>query len=234
MNPDNIIDERNVSVRRIASAAKRMTVHVHALTSKGMLSLLDQGLNSSSNFLTGIMVGRFCAREEFGLYALGLSIILVCIDLQSSLIATPYMVYSPRLQGEARTHYAGNTLIHQLMLSLLIMILLAGASVIALGPDFQRLIPVIQALAVVIAFILMKEFIRQICFTDLRMKMVLSLDAMVFAIQIGGILLTAFFEYLSATRVILLIGFSSCIPALVWLFHHRGQFKPIFSDLIPI
>ena len=72
---------------------------------QGSLSLLDQGVASATNFLTGVIIARGCSKEELGLYMLGFSLILLMTDLQTSLIATPYMVYAPRLKGEAHASY---------------------------------------------------------------------------------------------------------------------------------
>ena len=81
---------------------------------QGVLSLADQGVASITNFVTGVIIARASSKEEFGLYMLGFSLILLVTDLQTSVIATPYMVYAPRLKGRAHALYAGSTLVHQI------------------------------------------------------------------------------------------------------------------------
>src|ERR1035437_4034789 len=77
---------------------------------QGVLSLVDQGVVSATNFLTGVIIGRACSKEELGLYMLGFSLILLVTGLQTTLICTPYMVYAPRLKGSAHALYTGSTL----------------------------------------------------------------------------------------------------------------------------
>jgi len=61
-------------------------------TGKGFIALTDQAVASATNFLTGVIIGRACTKEQFGLYMLGFSIVLFVMSLQTSLISTPYMV----------------------------------------------------------------------------------------------------------------------------------------------
>jgi len=67
---------------------------------QGLLSLGDQAVASITNFATGVIIARASSKEQFGLYMLGFTLILLVTDLQTSLIATPYMVYAPR-QGKS-------------------------------------------------------------------------------------------------------------------------------------
>ena len=46
---------------------------------KGWFSLVNQGVVSATNFLTGVLIGRFCTKEEFGLFVLGFSIVLLVL-----------------------------------------------------------------------------------------------------------------------------------------------------------
>ena len=100
---------------------------------------------------------------------LGFSLILLVTDLQTSLIATPYMVYAPRLKGQAHALYAGSTLIHQLVFSLLACL---RSVVAALGPGSgigpRGLEPVLWALGAMVVLIMLREFVRRICFAGLE------------------------------------------------------------------
>jgi hypothetical protein len=101
---------------------------------QGILPLADQAVASAANFLTGEILARTCSKEELGLHMLGFSLILPVTDLQTSLIATPYMIYAQRLKGLAHALYTGSSLIHQLALSLFTLLALAaGAVAVTLG-----------------------------------------------------------------------------------------------------
>lgn len=193
---------------------------------QGILSLADQAVASITNFATGVIIARACSKEEFGLYMLGFTVIVLATDLQASLIATPYMVYAPRLQGQARALYAGSTVIHQLVFSMTIMLLLAGVAIAArLGIGPPGLESVMWALASVVSLIMLREFARRICFARLKLKAAFVLDICIAVGQIGGLLLLARFEMLAANKAYWLIGAVSGIVALWWLWTDRKFYR---------
>jgi hypothetical protein len=193
-----------------------------ATTRSSILALADQVVVSAVNFLTGVIIGRACRKEEFGLYMLGFSIVFVVTTLQNSLILTPYMIFSPRLQGRAHAKYAGSTLVHQLGLSVLTMLALtAGGLLLELGIGPEELAPVLWALVGVVAFVLSRDCARQICFARLRMEMAFLLDCCVAVVQIAGLGLLAYFHLLSASAAWWMAGAASCLATLGWLLWMR-------------
>ena len=206
-------------------------------TRKGIITLADQIVASATNFLTGVIIGQACTKEQFGLYMLGFSIVLFVMTLQTSLISTPYMVYSPRLKGSEHTRYTGSTLIHQLGLSALIIIILAiVGTVFSFGIGPQGLAPVVWALVVVIAFILLREYIRQISFANFRFKTALILDSVVSVVQLCGLLMFAYFGVLSASMAYWVVGLACGIAGIGWLVWIRKtislQLNQVISDLV--
>jgi len=198
---------------------------LYFLAGRGMLSLTSQGINSANNFVSGIILGRLCPKEEYGLYALGFSLIVMITDFQSALISTPYMVYSPRLNGDDKRKYAGSTLSHQLMFSALVsLMLLAGLGAVYSGMAPQNFTRVLEILAIVIVFIMLKDFIRQMCFISLNVKAALILDSVSASIQIGGLSILAYFRLLSADRAFIVVGIACGVTSIAWLFANKGFF----------
>jgi O-antigen/teichoic acid export membrane protein len=189
---------------------------------QGLYSLADQGVASITNFATGVIIARASSKEEFGLYMLGFTLILLVTDLQTSLIATPYMVYAPRLKANAHALYAGSTLIHQVVFSLLTMLVLAAAALGArfgLGP--AGLQAVLTALAAVISLIMLREFVRRICFARLKLRSAFVFDTCIGGGQLLGLLLLAHFRLLSASTAYWVIGPVCGVAVLCWLWLDR-------------
>ncbi len=206
-------------------------------TRKGVITLADQVVASATNFLTGVIIGRACTKEQFGLYMLGFSIILFVMSLQTSLILTPYMVYSPRLKPGEHARYTGSTLIHQLGLSAFaIVALAAGGVALSFGIGPQGLAPVVWTLVVVITFILLRENIRRISFANLCFKTALILDSGVAVVQICGLLLLAYLGLLSASMAYWVVGLACGFAAVGWIVRMRTtfalQFTRAISDLV--
>ena len=214
----------------------RTSLFVQVLSSKtalhqSTLSLADQGIASATNFLTGIIIARACSKDELGLYMLGFSLVLFVTDMQTSLIATPYMVYAPRLKGHANALYTGSTLIHQLVFCLVAMLgVLCGACAVANGVGPRALGPVLWALVPVIALMMLREFVRRVCFTRLKLKTVLFLDTFIGCGQIASLLVLSHLGLLSASRAYWVVGLVCGIAVLGWLWSERGCYAPRIGE----
>jgi O-antigen/teichoic acid export membrane protein len=198
---------------------------------QGIISLADQAVASGTNFMTGIIIARACSKEELGLYMLGFSLISLMTDLQTSLITTPYMVYAPRLKGRAHALYTGSTLIHQLAFCLIAMVgVMCGAFVVTNGIGPRALGPVLQALILVIALIMLREHARRVSFARLRIKTAFVFDTCIAVSQISGLLVLAHFGLLSASRAFWVIGLVCGIAVVGWLWSDRGFYDPRISE----
>jgi len=192
---------------------------------KGVITLADQAVVSVTNFLTGVIVGRACTKEELGLYMLGFTIVLFFIGLQSSIISIPYTVYGPRLEPKDLFEYTGSTLTHQFALSTIATICLISAGLtLSLGIGPEGLSQVTWALAVTIIFILLREYARQLFFAHLRMQTAFLMDLCLFGFQIGGLIAFAYLDLLSASKAYLVIGVESGLVTFYWLILFRKTF----------
>jgi len=200
---------------------------------QGIISLADQAIASAANFLTGVIIARACSKEELGLYMLGFSLILLMNDLQSSLITTPYMVYAPRLKGRAHALYTGSTLIHQLAFCVLMMFAVGcGAFAVTHGVGPRAMGPVLWALVVVVALIMLREHARRVSFARLKLKTAFLFDTFIAVGQIGGLLILGRFGLLSASRAYWVLGIVCGIAVLGWLWSDRGFYEPRIGESI--
>jgi O-antigen/teichoic acid export membrane protein len=200
---------------------------------QGIISLADQAVASATSFTTGIIIARTCSKEELGLYMLGFSLIVLFADLQTSLIATPYMIYAPRLKGLAHALYTGSSLVHQLALSFFTVLLLvccALAEKMGAGP--RGLGPVLWALSAVSTLIMLREFARRVSFARLKLMNAFFLDCLVAVCQISGLLLLARFGHLSASRAYWVVGLVCGVAVAVWLLSDRGSCQPRVGEAL--
>ncbi len=194
---------------------------------QGMISLADQGVSSATNFATGVIIARMCSKEELGLYMLGFTLISMMTDFQTSLITTPYMVYAPRLKGRAHALYTGSTLLHQLAFCLITMVGVAcGAAVVSTGIGPKGLGPVLWALVLVIALIMLREHARRVSFARLRLMTAFLFDTFIAVGQLTGLLLLGHFKLLSASRGYWVIGSICGMAVLGWLWSDRACYEP--------
>jgi O-antigen/teichoic acid export membrane protein len=228
---DTVFETDTVSWAKPSPVQRGLALWSTTTARQGALSLIDQGVASATNFLTGVIIARACSKEELGLYMLGFSLILLVTDLQASLIATPYMVYAPRLKGEAHASYTGSTLVHELALCFLIVLALIGGEIaIRHGVGPRGLGPVLWALVAVATFIMLRDYARRLCFACLKIKEAVLLDAGIAVGQIGGLLLLARFGLLSANRAYWVIGFACGVAVLGWLWAERSFYRLRVSE----
>jgi O-antigen/teichoic acid export membrane protein len=198
---------------------------------QSIITLADQAVSSATNFATGIIIARACSKEELGLYMLGFSLIFLMTDFQTSLITTPYMVYSPRLKGRAHALYTGSTLVHQCAFCILTTLgVVCAAFAVNHGMGRQGLGPVLWALSVVIALIMLREHARRVSFARLRLKTAFLFDTSIAVGQISGLLLLAHFGLLSASRAFWVIGAVCGIAVMGWLWSDREFYHPRWSE----
>ena len=192
---------------------------------KGMVILVDQGVASATNFLTGVILARALTKADFGFYMLGSSIIIFLTTVQSSIILMPYTVYSPRVKGEGQLRYNGSVFIHQLTLSgIAATALLIGAGAISFGIGPQAFSSIVLVLAIVTTFLLLREYIRQLCFANFQIGTALLLDACVAVVQLSGLFLATRLGLLTVSHSFWIIGLACAIPAIGWVFRFRSTF----------
>ena len=200
---------------------------------RSLLSLADQVVASATNFLTGMIIARACTKEEFGIYVLCFNVIMFILDIQTALISSPYMVYSQRMQDAAHAQYTGNTMAQQLLFSLMVIMLLAGAWLI-FPQDFNEigLAPAFHVLIFVITFIMFREFIRRICFATMRMECAIMVDVTVAFLQISGLLLLLANGYIHAHTSYMIIGGACAVASAAWLIMNRKMYRLNFAGFI--
>jgi O-antigen/teichoic acid export membrane protein len=196
------------------------------LVRKLLFTLTDQAAVSMTNFLTSAIVGRSCSKDELGFYSLCFLIAVFMVNSQAYLISWPYTVYSPKLKGADFDRYTTSVLCHQLCLSAVGSAILFGAAWILLrGFRLVGLASVMEGLAAVAIFILLKEFTRQLSFAWLRFQTALALDIAVGSLQIGGLLFLMKKGWVTPSRVFPLAGFACAVGICVWVFAERRRLK---------
>ncbi len=202
---------------------------------EGFGALADQAVVSLTNFLTSVIVGRSCSKEEFGLYALAFVVTAGVTEIQISLISSPYTVYRPRLGAEESRTYTGATIVFQLAFSLLaLIVLVAGGAVLSVGYH-AALGRMLMVLGLTSTTVQAKEHLRRVSFATMDMRKAAVLDGSVFVLQVGALLWLAHMGVLSAVTALVAIGVVCGVATLGWLVLQRHEYRiawePTVSNL---
>lgn len=191
---------------------------------KWLEALGDQVVVSATNFLTGVIIARAFGKDQFGLYILGYSIIIIILEIHNSFISSPYTINSAHLRAGALAHYTGSVLILVIGLSVLCSICLISAGAVAShGGGPRETAPILCALSVIMGSILLKEYGRRVCFAQLKIRIAFLLDVIVSVTQISGLFLLTLLGFLSITYVYWVMGVASGTAAMIWLIAWRKQ-----------
>ncbi|MBM3288742.1 MAG: hypothetical protein FJY92_01185, partial [Candidatus Hydrogenedentes bacterium] len=189
---------------------------------------------SATTFLTGALVARACTKSEFGLYTMGFSLLALLLTVQTSLIATPFMVKLPRLSPAEARRLAGNSLIHQILFGVLAAIVVVAFGGVVNVND-TALGKMLLALGAALSFLLLRDYIRQYGFARLEYARVLAFDVQLAVLQCAGLAALWAAGVLSAATAFLVLGAASALTALHWSFVTRTQRtlsrKALLADL---
>lgn len=197
-----------------------------------VFTLSDQAIHSGTNFLTGVLIGRFLSVGDLGLFSLGMTVVTFSLIFQDTLLATPYTYHFHHASEETRPRLTAGAMVQSALLAVLLafVFLCLGAGVLVAGES--RLAPVFMALAGAMPFLFVREFFRRLFFTSFEMRSAVLLDAGVSIVQF--FLLFAFLSagVLSPTTAWTALAGAAGIAALACFVLLRRRFDFHSLDIV--
>ena len=216
----------------IPFSGKNSVIFRDVIARNDVRALLDQSVVSISSFLTGVLVGRFSTKADFGLYILGYSLVLFLSGCQTSLISTPYSIIRPRLKEEDLKSFTGSTLVFQIFFATIISIgLLATSLSISSSPEHNDLALMLKVLVIAAPLMLLREYIRRFFFASMSFLSALQIDTYISATQIIFIFSASIILQLSAPMTFIILGSTCGIFSFHWIKNHANHFVIKFSRI---
>jgi O-antigen/teichoic acid export membrane protein len=166
---------------------------------------------------TSVIIGRTCSKEQLGLYASGLSLILLVTAIQAALITVPYTISSPRIPKEDHPLYKGSTILQQLLLVSMSMLVFLCIGLFGSAQRSSDLRMVFLALSAICGFACFRDFVRRVSYAELHYSLALILDSCLAVLQVGAIGLLAWKHQLNASRALIVVGISCACTGVAWL-----------------
>lgn len=202
---------------------------------KSSISLIDQMVVSGTNFIITVLLGRLGGPEELAKYSLGLTVIIIILSIQETLITTPYTIYAHRLDEAALSEYRGAVLVQWGLLSALAMLTLAvWATVTLSGLGLPGLAPVLYVLSLFIPFYLLRDFARQLAFAHLNSTTALRIDLCAATMQLCPIIILAVKGLSSVVTIFVAIGAANAVVAVTWLVLLRNELTIRRKRILPV
>jgi O-antigen/teichoic acid export membrane protein len=212
-----------------AKAPAPRPVAVATARGQGVLAVVDQCLVSGVSFVTAVVVGRLCGKEDLGTYSAAWSVLLFLRGVQIEVLAAPYKIacHQPSPEDDV-AEQAGSTVAYQMVLAGLSAVALALlGGVLAAGDGWPGLARALWVLAATVPFLLLREAIRQLALAHLRMGEVLAIDAAVAVLQLGGLLALAWSGLLGVETVFAVSGAACALACLGWFLLARPAFRVV-------
>jgi len=193
---------------------------------QNVLAIGDQAIISGTNFLTTIVVGRWCGPEGLGIFGLGLTLIFLLVATQESLITTPYTIFLARTDDSNKPTYRANTLLSYLVMSALCatVLLTAAVAMLMLGAS-QQIAYVLAALALACPCWLLREFARRSAYAEFKIATSFGINVTVMVAQVVGLVCLARLDRLTPASGFLVVAIANLIAGVAWVFTSRNSMK---------
>ncbi|MEM9586590.1 MAG: hypothetical protein AAGA03_04860 [Planctomycetota bacterium] len=187
----------------------------------GMLAVLDQGLFSGTNFLSAVLIGRYCGPEQLGAYALAFSLVMLAISMVRAGLISPYVVLQGNVSAETN---------RSLRAAMLMAMLLFGISLACVALMAGLWIPMSMSLALAVSLPagLLRDFGRRLAIAEFRVRHATIQDAAILVIQIGALMTMAINGQLDAASALTVSGVVWSVAATVGWFVQRNHYQ--FAD----
>ena len=203
----------------------------HILLDKqdALVCLVNQGIVSVAGLATNFLIAQN-SPSEFGVYYIGLTLVLFARGFQQQLVSTPYTIYHHRQSESDMPGYRGSCLMNEFGFICLTVICL-GLMIIAVRAGWVYSAEVLQTLLVLLFFvpaILMREVVRHYCFTHSKNGSVFGIDVAISVLQIGGLLAFGYFGILSGATGWVAVGIACLLTIGFWYFRSGPaiEFQP--------
>lgn len=197
---------------------------------KAVISIVDQGVVSVSNFLTGIIVAKALSPDQYGFFSLLFTGIFLISGLQNSLITGPLKILGMRSEGIHAFGLYKSHLIIQIIFGLSLILILNF-----LFPFFNSGITIhnLISFSVALFFFQLNELGRAIFFVKLDIIALFITDCMNHLFRL--LLLIVFFFYFRLTpgTALFILATASFIGSISYIFN-KDIYKSKAESLSPI
>lgn len=220
--------------RRDGLIARALRAAGDPVVRNGLLSVFDQAVVSGTSFVTSVMIGRLCGKEDLGVYYLALSVVLFIRGVQEQIISAPFAVFCHRRKKRDLSTYVGSVLLHQgalLTATVIGFALFAGLVGAGYGP--AGFAPVAWVLIAAAPLILLRESLRHLAFGRLSLKTAIGIDVAVAVLQLAGLVGLAWAGELTVGRAYLVMGTACGVAAVGWWLMRIERFTFDASQVLP-
>ncbi len=184
-----------------------------------IISFIDQGVLSTTNFLVTVFLIREIPPEQFSVFVLTYAGILLAVGFQNALVTTPMTVTGPKKTNDEKRAFVSSLAVTQYVIWLPLC-LAAAATAIFFGGG-KMVASVIPTAGLAAIFVFLREFMRRAFFLYNSPVSVLIVDVIYSVLFLGAVLLFSQNSASPARDAVLAMAGASALGGLfgVVIFH---------------
>lgn len=202
-------------------------------TQRGGLAVLDQGLFSGANFLVNILLARWLSPEEYGAFAVVMSIYYLLMGFHTAVLTEPMMVFGAGKYREQFRKYLGMVIYGHWAISALIALLLGGAALVMARLGSPAMAQALAGLAIASPFLLLLWLTRRVPYVEMQPQWAVVGSGVNFLLTLAGAFLLWRLGLLSNLSGLVLLGAASSVASLALLLHAKPQVAGFVGNPTP-
>jgi len=204
-------------------SSKYPWTEIHRWAARGGLAVLDQALFSGANFIVNILLARWLPPEEYGAFAVAMSIFYLLAGFHTAVITEPMMVFGAGKYREHFKKYLGMLLWGHWAVSGLIAIIL-GISALFFIKRGSPMGEALLGLAIASPFLLFLWLTRRACYTNFKQGWAVGASGINLLATLLGIILLWKVGTLSTLTGIVALGVAAGVASfMLTSLHLRPQ-----------
>jgi len=190
---------------------------------KGIFAVIDQALFSGSNFIVNILLARWLPPEEYGAFAVALSVFYLLAGFHTAVLTEPMMVFGAGKYREQFRKYFGIVLWGHWGISALISLGLSIVAWVFSQIGSPTMADALFGLAVVSPFLLLIWLARRACYAQLHPAWAVVGGGFNLLIILAGLFLIWRTGVVSSFNGFLLLGAAGGLASLLILKRLKPQ-----------
>ncbi|GIW47798.1 MAG: hypothetical protein KatS3mg078_1675 [Deltaproteobacteria bacterium] len=190
---------------------------------KGSLAVIDQGLFSGANFIVNILLARWLTPEEYGAFAVAMSVFYLLAGFHTAVLTEPMMVFGAGKYRESFRKYLGMLLYGHWGIAAIISLALGVAALVTSHYDSKVLSHALAGLAIASPFLLLFWLARRACYVPMRPVWAVIGSAVNLVVVVVGVFFLWRASLLSGFSGLVLLGVAAVVASLVALAPVRPQ-----------
>ena len=187
------------------------------LLSGGVLSIVDQGISSLSNFLTVVIVARVLAPADVGVYAIIFASVMILGGIQNSFITGPLRVFHIRPNREDSKYYLRNQFKLQMYCAGILATIFFSASLSFFDVGVKTAI----ASSIALIFMQMHEFVRIVYLSKLDFKSLLFADSLCHIVRILLLFVMWYMGSLTIANTFIVLALGGVFTSIYFVRHQE-------------